>query len=220
MNRNQFNNYLNSIFYNSIYDYKVKEDTNKMSEIDFCVQLKQKAKKDLDKYVSTIRTIFSLLIREQSNEVFKLYMRNLYNKCKSEIVRHYGLKRDIIDKIFGIICDEDNITQMEVYLKNNIYPYLHFIVEGIKSNEDRSLNAEQEENFLKKFDDFSQTIENPISEQDFRILAWKILKTMMEEKTILNLPYNYKEDMIYTIIQNISLEKGIQPLDELLFLPK
>ena len=212
MNRNQFNNYLNSIFYNSIYDYKVKEDTNKMSEIDFCVQLKQKPEKNLDKYVSGIRTIFSLLIHEQSIEFFRLHIRNLYNKCKSETVRHFGLTRDIIDKIIKIVSDEDNITQMEVYLKNNIFLYLKMIAESIKLNEGRSLNAEQKENFLKTFDELQKVMEDPSNEQDFT--------KRLVRKTILRLPYEYKKEMIETIIQNICLEKKIQPPSDFLFLPE
>ena len=212
MSRDQFKTYLNSVFYRSIYNHEVKNDTNKMSEIDFCVQLTDKTEKDLYKYVFTIRTIFSSLIREQSIEVFSLYIRNLYNKCKSETVRHYGLTRDIIDKIMKIISDEDNLTQMEIYLKNNIYLYLKFIAERIKSNEDRSLNAEQKKKFLQTLNELDKVLDDPNRTQDS--------KTKMKEKTILNLPYEYKKKMIETIIKNISLEKEIEPRQDLLFLPE
>ena len=86
------------------------------------------------------------------------------------------------------------------------------IAESIKLNEGRSLNAEQKENFLKTFDELDKVMEDPNNEQDFT--------KRLVRKTILRLPYEYKKEMIETIIQNICLEKGIQPPSDFLFLPE
>lgn len=43
----QFKQYLETLFYQSKYNYRVVKDTNQMSEIDFCVRSTEKTKDDL-----------------------------------------------------------------------------------------------------------------------------------------------------------------------------
>jgi hypothetical protein len=62
MDSNQFEKYLDILFYQSKYNYTVVKDTNQMSGIDFCVRLTEKTKKDLDKFIRNIIVMFNVIL--------------------------------------------------------------------------------------------------------------------------------------------------------------
>jgi hypothetical protein len=219
MSRDQFKTYLNSVFYNSIYNHTLKEDKNKISEIDFCVQLTDKTQDDKQKIIRNIRTIFSVILSDLSDlsRLEPKLIEHLYKKCNSETVRHDKLTPEIIEKLSeSIPIYFSNIID---YLENEIHEIYETISRKGKEilgttnfiEENKLFTVQQREGFQKMLREENADFlsSGHISDSSKE----KVLKKVIE-----NLSHEEKKEMIETLIQNIS--QKISNLPKFSFLPE
>ena len=124
MDSNQFEKYLDILFYQSKYNYTVVKDTNQMSGIDFCVRLTEKTKEDLDKFIRNIIVMFNVILDSHERCTPRI-IYELYKKCRSETVKYYNLTDKIIQKLIenlsNKITDGDiTFSDLEKYLNSEI----------------------------------------------------------------------------------------------------
>lgn len=99
MNHNQFKTYLHRLFYQSIYNYNIKEDTNQMSEIDFCVCLTEKnintSTKKYEQSVSKLQKEFHEY-EEKYNKLVRIENKNIQEE---EVTKFLNTGRSIKRKV-------------------------------------------------------------------------------------------------------------------------
>lgn len=202
MNHNQFKIYLNSVFSDSIYNCKVNDDYNKMSHIDFCVQLTKKTIEQLNKYVRNIKVHFHGILTQPELHGAKS-IQEFYKKCQSGIVRHYDLTPQIISTLLDSLCEVISSERIKSYLDDEI----NRIISEKEQDIFRTINIVQQE---KMFEEGNENIFS--SNQLHESLKSRVLKTAIED-------LSYEKEIIETIIQKISSERGVPNLPDSLFLP-
>lgn len=129
MNHNQFKTYLYRLFYQSKYNYNIKEDTNQMSEIDFCVCLTEKNIKKYEQSVSELQKEFheyeekyKELVRIENKNIQKEEVNKFLDTGRSIKRRGTLLNLNIKENIINDTIKKKLISQTKTIL-NTIHRY-------------------------------------------------------------------------------------------------
>lgn len=230
MSRDQFKTYLNSVFSSSIYNHKLKEDKNMISEIDFCVQLTDKTEGDIQKSISNIRVNFSTILTDLPT-LQPILIEHLHKKCRSETVRHYDLTPRIIETLSkSIPNDTIHFSNIINYLGDELYEMISEKGKEILGTINISKKVDEilgTTNFIEENELFtvqqSEGFQRMLREENVDFLSSDHIsdssKTTVLKKVIEDLSHKEKKEMIETLIQNISREGRIPNLPDSLFLP-